>query len=39
MFIGIVGEYVGEILTRMSDRPMVVEKERLNFEEDMEEGH
>ena len=34
MFIGIVGEYVGEILTRMNDRPMVVEKERLNFEDE-----
>lgn len=34
MFIGIVGEYVGEILTRMNDRPMVIEKERLNFDED-----
>lgn len=38
MFIGIVGEYVGEILSRMNDRPMVVEKERLNFEEDKEEA-
>lgn len=33
MFIGIVGEYVGEILSRMSEKPMVVERERLNFEE------
>lgn len=33
MFIGIVGEYVGEILNRMSEKPMVVEKERLNFED------
>lgn len=33
MFIGIVGEYIGEILSRMSERPMVVEKERLNFDE------
>lgn len=33
MFIGIVGEYVGEILTRMNDRPMVIERERLNFDE------
>ena len=32
MFIGIVGEYVGEILSRMSRKPMVVEKERLNFD-------
>ncbi len=31
MYIGIVGEYVGEILGRMNKRPMVVERERLNF--------
>lgn len=35
MFIGIVGEYVGEILSRMSDKPMVIELERLNFDEDL----
>lgn len=33
MFIGIVGEYVGEILARFNDRPLVIEKERINFEE------
>ena len=33
MFIGIVGEYVGEILSRMNKKPMVVERERLNFDE------
>lgn len=33
MFIGIVGEYVGEILSRMNEKPMVIEKERLNFDE------
>ena len=38
MFIGIVGEYVGEVLTRMNDRPMVIEKERLNFDERKEDG-
>ena len=37
MFIGIVGEYVGEILARMSEKPMVVEKERLNFDDNEEE--
>lgn len=36
MFIGIIGEYVGEILTRMNEKPMVVEKERLNFEKNEE---
>lgn len=33
LFIGIVGEYVGEILARVMNRPMVIEKERINFEE------
>lgn len=33
MFIGIVGEYVGEILSRLSKKPMVIERERLNFKE------
>ena len=32
MFIGIVGEYIGEILSRLSEKPIVIEKERLNFE-------
>jgi glycosyltransferase involved in cell wall biosynthesis len=32
-FIGIIGEYVGAILTRITRRPMVVEEERLNFED------
>ena len=30
-FIGIIGEYVGAIHTRVSKRPLVVEKERINF--------
>lgn len=33
-FIGIVGEYIGAILTRVTKRPMVVEEERINFEDD-----
>lgn len=37
MFIGIVGEYVGEILSRMNDKPMVIEKERLNFDGEIKE--
>lgn len=32
LFIGIIGEYIGEILTRITNRPLVVEKERINFE-------
>ena len=32
-FIGIIGEYVGSILTQIQhkDRPLVIEKERINF--------
>ncbi len=33
MFIGIIGEYIGEVLERNISKPMVIEKERLNFEE------
>lgn len=32
-FIGIVGEYVGSIHTQVMKRPLVVEKERINFSE------
>jgi glycosyltransferase involved in cell wall biosynthesis len=31
-FIGILGEYIGVILTHVTKRPLVVEKERLNFD-------
>jgi glycosyltransferase involved in cell wall biosynthesis len=31
-FMGIVGEYVGAIHTQVLNRPLVVEKERINFE-------
>jgi glycosyltransferase involved in cell wall biosynthesis len=31
-FIGIIGEYVGTILTQVQKRPLVVEKERVNFD-------
>ena len=30
-FIGLVGEYVGAVLVRVTRRPLVVEKERINF--------
>lgn len=30
-FIGILGEYIGEILNRVTKRPLVIEKERINF--------
>ena len=35
-FIGFLGEYVLSINTRVLDRPLVVEEERINFEEDEE---
>jgi glycosyltransferase involved in cell wall biosynthesis len=31
-FIGIIGEYIGAIHTQVRKRPLVVEKERVNFE-------
>jgi hypothetical protein len=30
-FIGIIGEYIGTILTQVQKRPLVVESRRLNF--------
>lgn len=31
-FIGLLGEYVGAILTHVMKRPLVIERERINFE-------
>jgi hypothetical protein len=31
-FMGLIGEYVGAIHTQVQKRPLVVEKERINFE-------
>lgn len=36
--IGIVGEYIGEILTRVKYRPMVIEEKTLNFEDSAKEA-
>jgi polyisoprenyl-phosphate glycosyltransferase len=30
-FIGVIGEYIGAIYTKVTKRPLVVEKERINF--------
>lgn len=30
-FIGIIGEYIGAIYTQVKNRPLVIEKERINF--------
>ena len=32
-FIGIIGEYIGAIHTQVRKRPLVIEKERVNFEQ------
>ena len=31
IFLGIVGEYIGAIYTQVMHRPLVIEKERINF--------
>ena len=31
LFLGILGEYIGAILTQVLKRPLVIEKERINF--------
>jgi glycosyltransferase involved in cell wall biosynthesis len=36
LFMGILGEYIGNIHTQVHNRPLVVERERLNF--DLEPG-
>jgi hypothetical protein len=30
-FLGIIGEYIGFIFTKIQERPLVIEKERVNF--------
>lgn len=32
LFMGVVGEYIGNIHTQVHNRPLVVERDRLNFE-------
>ncbi|MBP5664193.1 MAG: glycosyltransferase family 2 protein [Bacteroidales bacterium] len=40
IFIGIIGEYIGAIHTQVRKRPLVIEKERINFEsEDSSENN
>jgi glycosyltransferase involved in cell wall biosynthesis len=34
LFLGLIGEYVGAIFTYVQGRPLVIEKERINFEDD-----
>ena len=37
-FIGIIGEYLGEVLKRVTKRPTVIEKRRINFMDDNDIG-
>ena len=30
-FLGVIGEYVGSIYTQVMKKPLVIEKERVNF--------
>lgn len=32
LFLGVVGEYVGAVFTYVQNRPLVIEKERVNFD-------
>jgi hypothetical protein len=36
-FIGILGEYIGSIHTQVLKRPLVTERERVNFHDDPQE--
>jgi len=33
-FLGVLGEYIGSIHTQVRNRPLVVEEERINFDDD-----
>jgi glycosyltransferase involved in cell wall biosynthesis len=35
-FLGVLGEYVGSIYTQVRNRPLVVEQDRINFDDDVE---
>ncbi|MBV9495788.1 MAG: glycosyltransferase family 2 protein [Acidobacteria bacterium] len=34
LFIGIIGEYIGAIHTQVQKRPLVIERERINFDDE-----
>lgn len=34
LFIGLLGEYIGSVHTQVRNMPLVIEKERVNFDED-----
>ena len=31
IFLGVIGEYLGAVYTQVRDRPLVIEKERINL--------
>jgi hypothetical protein len=31
LFLGVIGEYVGSTITQVRKRPLVIERERINF--------
>ena len=33
LFIGVLGEYIGAIWTQVKNKPLVIEEERINFDE------
>ncbi len=33
-FVGIIGEYLGEVLKRVTKRPYVIEREKINFDDE-----
>src|SRR5262245_1842598 len=37
-FLGILGEYVGSIYTQVRNRPLVIEQERINFDDELPAG-
>lgn len=39
LFLGVLGEYIGVILNQIVKRPLVVEKETINFGEEQEKKH
>jgi glycosyltransferase involved in cell wall biosynthesis len=38
-FLGIIGEYIGTIFTQVKKRPLVIEKERINFDNETSVEH
>jgi len=39
IFTGIIGEYIGAILTQVKNHPLVIEDEKLNFEDASNDAH